>query len=117
MTDAIMMFHVPLTGYKYLQLGKDTKNHTFHHLIIDLNTLKICNDSAFTGFHSGDVYTFHYYDENDYDYLEQLYKARHPIYRKNNYDGQNITWYKIIRTTKTGLVLVGETDTITYNFE
>ncbi len=116
-TDAIMMLHNPIAGYKYLMLSNDTKNHTFHHLVIDLNTLKICNDSTFTGFRSGDVYTFHYHNENDTEYLNELYETRHPIYNKNNYDGQNITMYKIVRTNETGLVLEDQTDTIIYNFE
>jgi hypothetical protein len=49
--------------------------------------------------------------------LNELYETRHPIYNKNNYDGQNITTYKIVRTNETGLVLEDHTDTIIYNFE
>jgi len=116
MSDAIMIHRNHITGKKFLLIDRKTENHAFHHPVIDLNTLKICNDTGFNGFHSGDVYSFHYYDEKDTNDLRQLYDAHHPIYSKNNYDGQDITRYEIIQMTDTGLVLVCNADTTIYNY-
>ena len=117
MTDAIWIRHNRISGKRFLCACKNSKNHTLNYIAIDLNTRKICNDTDFTGFHTNDIYTFHYYDWNDSTELNQLREANHPIYSKNKYDSRGVTWYEIIRMNSTGMVLVCDTDTIVHNFQ
>ena len=115
MSDAIMIHRNHISGKKFMLIDKKTKNHTFHLPVIDLNTSKICNDTNFNGFRSDDVYTFHYYNEEDSIYLSELYKAHHPVYSKNNYDGQDIAKYEITQMTDTGLVLICTDDPVVFH--